>query len=508
MRAVNEIEAVLYDAEVERRVLAAIMATPDVVWPAVEGAVRPQDFYTVRHGHIYAAIESLCARGQNPWEHHVIDELRRSEILEAAGGRDAVTTIAESYQPGSAKAAADDARLVASFARARAFGTYAEQLRLAAARNDAPAALRILREATEATAHAEAAPTWAPVDVEAVLAGGIVPVVPMQLAREDGECLLYPGKVHAFNAEPESGKSWLAMAACRETLAAGDHVLYLDFEADVESVLERMSALGAAPRALGERFHYVRPDDPFDVAARARLSEVLTTHNPALAVIDGVAEVMALNGWDENANADIAAFLNALPRLLERQGCTVVLIDHVVKDSKTRGRYARGGAHKLAGISGATYRLEAVRPFARGQVGMAKVIVTKDRPGWVRRLAVGDKVAEFELASSDDGESVTVTLRGPQSALGSDGEFRPTGYMERVSRELETASAPLSGSAVRRFVAGKKPVIDAALRCLVAEGYAAAEPGPRNAQLHRSVRPFREDAEAVENESEMDEEPF
>ncbi len=63
--------------------------------------------------------------------------------------------------------------------------------------------------------------TWEPANVAAILAGGLRRLEPRMLKREDGAALLYPGKIHAFNAAPEEGKSWLALAACRERLRLG-----------------------------------------------------------------------------------------------------------------------------------------------------------------------------------------------------------------------------------------------------------------------------------------------
>jgi len=63
--------------------------------------------------------------------------------------------------------------------------------------------------------------------------------------------------------------------------------------------------------------------------------------------------------------------------------------------------------------------------------------------------------------------------------------------MERVSKTLEAAPAPLSARAVRGQTTGKASMVDVALELLVAEGYAATEPGIRGAAMHRTVTPFR-----------------
>src|SRR5205823_5913181 len=104
------------------------------------------------------------------------------------------------------------------------------------------------------------ASTWDEVDLEPVLVGDQPPLTPTILHRDDGQALIYPGKIHAFNAESESGKSWLALAACAEQLAYRHHVIYIDFEDGAEGITERLDELDV-PLALlygpDRVFHYV-----------------------------------------------------------------------------------------------------------------------------------------------------------------------------------------------------------------------------------------------------------
>jgi hypothetical protein len=331
--------------------------------------------------------------------------------------------------------------------------------------------------------------TWEPVNLAAVLAGEVAQVEPTLLARSDGALLLYPGKVHSFAAESEAGKSWLALLACRQAVEAGAHVLYLDFEDSAGGVVERLLALGAHPDVLLDRFHYVRPNDPIDAAARLRVLQILEAWPIALAVIDGVTEAMVISGWSISDNDDVARFYTALPRLCAREGAAVVLIDHVVKDRDQRGRYAIGGQHKLAGIDGAAYALEVLVPFGRGRAGKSKLIVQKDRPGFVRSIAVGGRIlGEFHLRSSEAGAVAEVT---PPAELGD--TFRPTVLMERISRTLELATEPMTLRQLRTVVHGNHQAKDTALQTLIAEGYVATRPAARGAVLHTSERPFRAD---------------
>jgi RecA/RadA recombinase len=251
--------------------------------------------------------------------------------------------------------------------------------------------------------------SWAPVDLGPVLAGDELEPPPAMLHRADEAGLLYAGKVHSFAGEPESGKSWLALAACVEAIEAGQHVAYLDFEDQASGIVGRLRNLGATDEAIHDRFGYLRPDEPLTQAGRADLEGALAS-SPSLAVVDGVTEAMTLLGLDVLNNRDVARFIEEIPRRLTRSGAAVILIDHVVKAKGERGRYAIGAQHKLAGIDGAGYSFEILRPFGRGLEGVARIWVTKDRPGFVRQSAAGGKVAgEFHLRS--EGDAVVVEIR-------------------------------------------------------------------------------------------------
>lgn len=496
---VIESTPVRYDTATEARLCSSLMA--DVTtWSAVEGLVRAEHFWDAALGHVFSAIEALHGQGTNPWPPQVVDELRRAQLLEVVGGAGAVETLADSYEPGSRQRSADDARLIAHYARSRRFLAVAEDLKAVAARADHDGALEVLQRATEQLApESDIGSSWMEVDIGALLEAGLERIKPTMLARDDDECLIYPGKTHAFNAEPEAGKSFLACWLCAERIAAGEHALYIDFEDDANEVIGRMMAMGVSRADVTERFHYVRPDEAFDLVSRSRILDLINRFNLSIAVLDGLAEAMVMNGWDENLNSDIAKFLNALPRFLERHGIAVVMIDHLVKDKAQQGRYARGGAHKLAGISGAAYKLEVVSSLAVGKVGKVKLSVVKDRPGWVRRCAVGSRSGFVEIASNHDGSHVAIVIEAPK-AVEAGGEFLPTSYMEKVSRWLENVEEPQSKRAIRDAIEGDNKWIDLAITKLLEHGYIVNE-GTGSRSAFRSIETYTFASENTANRS-------
>lgn len=329
--------------------------------------------------------------------------------------------------------------------------------------------------------------SWQEVSLAPALEGEPADEEPTMLARSDGACLLYPGRVHGFAGEPESGKSWLALHACAEQMDVGRHVLYIDFEDNVGGVLGRLASLSVDPGVILARFHYVRPTEPLGPEGRRALAELLGRTQCALAVIDGLTEALTLHGYALESNRDVAAFLELLPRFLARQGPAVIIIDHVEKDRERRGRWAIGAQHKLAGLDGVSYGLEVVRPVVRDGDGLVRVVVNKDRIGHVRSLAVRNTVAEMATVACAGLLTLTVTTPGGRPV---DSDWRPTDLMERISRWLEI-NPDSSGRTITDTIPGKATWKREAIRYLVADGHATAAEGAKRGIYYRIVKPYR-----------------
>ncbi len=173
-----------------------------------------------------------------------------------------------------------------------------------------------------------------------------------------------------------------------------------------------------------------------------------------------------------------------------RTGAAVVLVDHVAKNPRDRGRHAIGGQTKLAGLTGAAYVVDVVENVGRGCMGVVKLSIAKDRPGAVRQYCGAFRksdrtqiAAMITVDSAGDGPTV-VTVAAPSSHdTVAPGEFRPTALMERASDVVAQGHRPGMRELVR-LIGGHRPSAEAAIAVLIAEGFIRVE---KNGNRHEHV---------------------
>jgi hypothetical protein len=346
----------------------------------------------------------------------------------------------------------------------------------------------------------ETAPSWAPVDLSAYLNGTHTPAVPTLMQRTDGVCLIYLALTHSFHGESESGKSMLLQIEAAALLMAGEHVLFIDFESDPESITDRLLMFGATPEAINERFVYINPEvDPRTSDRELRAWAALLGRRFTLAIIDGVTDSLGVFGYSTKDNDDITAWMRVVPKSIARHtGAAVVVIDHVTKDGDSRGRFAIGGQAKLSGLTGAAYTVEVVEPLGRGLRGVIVVRVGKDRPGHVRGhsgpMRKTDRTQETARIIVDSTGPVPVVTvepwHGHDLPAGQSHRFRPTSLMEKIAAALAIASEPVSFRGIDERVTGKREHIRTALDVLISEGYVTLADGPRNSQIHTLAKSY------------------
>lgn len=328
---------------------------------------------------------------------------------------------------------------------------------------------------------------WVPVDLAGTLQGlreGTLtrPEPTVGDLGTGGGALFYPGRVNGIHGDSTAGKTWTALVTCRQELAKGEAVVYVDLEDDPAGIVGRLLDLGADPAAVRDRFAYVRPEGRFNLAAADAMVRLLAERRPSVAVIDSTGEALALQGANPNADEEVAQWFRALPRLLAHHGVAVVLTDHAVK-SGDGGLWPIGSQRKRAAITGAAYLQRQVKPFSRDRDGLAVLTCAKDRGG---RHALGQKVAELVVTGGG------FSLRAAQPGADEPGTFRPTVLMARASSALQLAGEPLTFNGIADRTCGKRQHVRTALDVLVSEGWVSTEPGPNRSTLHRLVRPYSE----------------
>nr|WP_255429677.1 bifunctional DNA primase/polymerase [Streptomonospora sp. PA3] len=340
--------------------------------------------------------------------------------------------------------------------------------------------------------------SWWPRSLSAILSGAEEEPPPALLARDDGARLWYAGKVNGLQGESESGKTWIALLGVAQALADGQRVAYLDFEDTPAGIVSRLRAIGVPDDQFG-RLDYIGPDEALHMGARGDLTEYIDHHRPALAVVDGVNAAMTLMGLDLTSNTDATKFTQTLLKPLTATGAAVVAVDHVPKAKESRGKGGIGAQAKRAMMTGCSITVEVAAPFGRGMKGRLRLLVDKDRPGFVRAVCSEAKYAGTAILQSDrNSGAVGVVIRAPEDAAenpAAEGtaagaaSARIRGLMEAVSTYLATEPERTSLRGIRDVVKGRPDDVAEAVETLVADGYVTrAKSG--QAYTHTLVRPY------------------
>jgi hypothetical protein len=317
------------------------------------------------------------------------------------------------------------------------------------------------------------ASSWKPVDLTNLFDGTYVRPETSMLARTDGANLLYQGKVHSLYGESESGKSWIAQIAVAEQLRAFKKVIYIDFESDAADIVDRLKSLKVSQAEILQNFRYIKPDyasrfdDPY-------WNAILEPSSACLIIIDGVTEALSMWEKESKDNDAITNWMRQFPRkVASASGAAVVLIDHVTKNAETRGRFAIGGQAKLATIDGSAYLVEPLEVLAPGKVGTLTLRVTKDRPGFVRKIAgmyrKSDRTQEAAVITIDSTkEQIDYIIAPPMME-----DQLVANQTEKLDREIVTfieGNPGATKSMATRGIKGQDSAVLARLEVLIRDG--------------------------------------
>jgi len=314
--------------------------------------------------------------------------------------------------------------------------------------------------------------------------------------RTDGHALFYNGKVNGVFGDPESGKTWLAQTAIVEALNTGHTAAMIDVDHNgMDHTAARLLLLGAHLDHLADpnRFRYYEPEDGTQLTAAVG---DITTWHPAVYVLDSLGEVLPMLGVKSVDNDEITAALRQVCTPPAAAGCCVITIDHLPKNPDARGSgYAIGGTAKKRMMRGSYLRVEVRTQPAPGQIGRSTIRIEKDTVGELRKVTPGGYAGTLILDSTHS-ETHGITrwsIDREQAPIDAAGHFRPTDYMERVSKFIED-NDQVSGREIEDSVGGTSKHVRTALKVLIDEGFVTTMPGTgrrAKATLHHSIALYR-----------------
>ena len=250
-------------------------------------------------------------------------------------------------------------------------------------------------------------------------------------------------------------------------------------------MLQRLRLLGVTDDQINDGFLYYEPDNPLNKDTYTQpIADLIADRGIRLCVIDAFNPILSMHGLDPNITTDIEKFWQLYADPICAAGAAPTMLDHVAKNTESRGKYAYGSERKA---SGAIVHLgfKSLEILRQGGTGRSSLSVHKDRPGYLPRPTIGRLV----LDATTPGQ---ITYRIDPDKSHDEGAFRPTALMEKVSRQLEHETQPLSTKQIEDIKLGKADYVRKALTALTEDGYIRREEGPRGAILYTSIRPFVE----------------
>jgi hypothetical protein len=232
------------------------------------------------------------------------------------------------------------------------------------------------------------------------------------LSRADGKCLFYRGKVNGIYGAPESGKTWIALAAIVEEVKQGGFAVFVDIDHNgSEQLVLWLAALGLEPAAIADpsRFRLYEPDG----AAQYRITmKQLIDEKPTLLVVDSIGELLPMLGLKSLDNDEVRRGLRPLALFADETGCCIITVDHITKDAGNT-KYAIGAGGKKAMVNGSYIYVDAITQPVPGRIGKLKLTIEKDRLGGVRADAEARHWGTATMDSTGDG--VVLVIDPPTS---------------------------------------------------------------------------------------------
>ncbi len=429
-----------HNLEAEESLLGAMLLSRDAITAAVEANVDAQDFYKPAHAHVFEAVLSLYGQGEPVDPVTVAEELRRADLLEQLGGRQALLQL-QAATPASANAT-HYAKIVNELALLRRLigvaGDIAEM-----GYDDSQEVVDTLDRAESLVFEvAERRVSESMVKVSDALqdtldqlealydSTGDITGVPTGYNELDHLLLgLQPSNLVVVAARPGAGKTSLALgAAANVAMEARKPVLFFSMEMGTLELTKRLLAgearvdarrlqtgnipegdwtrLSHAVGRLAEAPLFI-DDNPhctvMEMRAKARRTKA--RHGSlGLVVVDYLQLMTPLTRRAENRQVEVAEISRGLKILARELDCPVMALSQLNRQLEYRADKRpmladlreSGSLEQDSDVVVFIYRDEIYNPDS-DQRGTAEIIVAKHRngPTGTTRLAFVDRLTKF-----------------------------------------------------------------------------------------------------------------
>ncbi len=423
-----------HNLEAETSLLGAMLLSRDAIAAAVEADLRPEDFYSPAHGHVFAAITALYSRGAPSDPVTVADELGRAGVLGQVGGG-AVLLSLQAGTPSTGNAARY-ARIVADRSTLRRY--IETSRRVADLAYDVPEdvsafcdeAERLVfdvrpeREVPDSSSLADSLEEWLDALEAKSAAGGVVQHstgIPDLDEAIDG---LEPSRVVVVGASTGAGKTSFGLALAGKVALRGEPVVYVSIEMSRRELVNRIVATETGLNSQWlNRGRIADPDWARISAAMTRLGPLpieivdiasATVHSIRAAVrramarygrvgpviIDFVQLMAGAGARPENRQVELATVCRDLKVLSREMGVCVVELSQVSRNIEQRqdkrpilaDLRETGGLEINADQVVMIYREEHYNPSST-DAGVAELLIRKNRHGAQGMVRVGADLA-------------------------------------------------------------------------------------------------------------------
>jgi len=293
-------------------------------------------------------------------------------------------------------------------------------------------------------------------DLGPYLEGEVKQEVPTIGKAWEGRSLFYAGRLNELHAEPSVGKTNVFMAAMRGELDQGRQVIFIDPEDNATGFTSRLKKFGFNSDLIRSCVKYLWNPTQADIV---RAQNWAKKNSPSLVVIDGLAELMASEGYNEDKALEVLQFFKARLRPFAECGAAVVIADHVTKSAENRGQFARGSGAKAGRYDGVSYEVLGGTGYTPDKAGFIRLKIAKDRNGGAG--ARGQVVCEIHFTPTEAGVT-SVEFKPPNPEAN-----RPTILMEKITKYL-TDNGTANKTELRNL--GNHEYIDKAIDLLIKDG--------------------------------------